>query len=392
MAIEDVTSVKDGKNAPDTILRVLAWPAMSVGNRYPQTLYGHMPSVTVDPFLPGWRTFVTLFGRPYDIFHIHWLESPFWRTGQLAIARATIVTLLATIVVKLRGGRVIWTAHDPVPHQMKSNALLRQGIFGLLWRCYSALFLKMTDGVILLSETHRAGLLERRPYLRKRPSALIPHPHFKDVYPNTVSKRDARAALSLGEGETVLLLLGNLRPYKNAEGLIEAFRGTTDPSLRLVIAGDPDGDAYVAELRTLAGDDPRISLHFGFVPDDRLQLFLNAADCVVIPFRNATNSGSVALALSFARPVAVPAIPVFNELLGIVGREWMYLLDGDLSATELGGIKEWIGSSRPAEPPLDVLDWDHIGLKTERFFRSVRYPTGGDIPVQQSHSSEPTVE
>lgn len=392
MAIGDVTTVKDGKDAPDTILRVLAWPAMAVGNRYPQTLYAHMPGVTADPYLPGWRTFVRLFGRPYDIFHIHWLESPFWRIGQLAIVRATIVTLLATIVVRLRGGRVIWTAHDPVPHQMKSNALLQRGIFGLLWRCYSALFLRMTDGVILLSETHRAGLLERRPYLRRRPSALIPHPHFKDIYPNTVSKRDARAALGLGDSETVLLLLGNLRPYKNAEGLIEAFRETTDPSLRLVIAGDPDGNAYVAELRALAGNDERISLHFGFVPDDRLQLFLNAADCVVIPFRNATNSGSVALALSFARPVAVPAIPVFNELLGIVGREWMYLLDGNLSAAEIDNIKTWIGSSRPAEPPLDVLDWDHIGRRTEQFFRSVRYQTGSNLPSRQSYLSRSTVE
>jgi beta-1,4-mannosyltransferase len=373
-----MTEVKDAPTEAnvkptDAPLRILAWPAVSTGNRYPQTLYSHM-NATVDPFFPGWGTFASLFVRRYDIFHIHWLESPFWRTGQLAIVRAVLLTLLATIVVKLRGCRVVWTAHDPVPHQMKSNARLHHGAFGLLWRLYSALFLKMADGVTLLSETHRPVVLKRRPYLRGLPFTVIPHPHFKDVYPNTVGKRDAREALALGQDETVLLLLGNLRPYKNAEGLIEAFRGTTDPLLRLVIAGDPDGPAYIAELTALAGNDPRISFHFGFVADDRLQLFLNAADCVVIPFRNATNSGSVALALSFARPVAVPTIPVFRELSAIVGPEWMYLLEGELSASELGNIQAWIRSSRASEPPLDVLDWDHIGERTEQFFRSVIHP------------------
>lgn len=362
--------IREDQKTSHPPLRILAWPAVSIGNRYPQTLYAHM-NATVDPFFPGWGTFASLFVRRYDIFHIHWLESPFWRTGKFPIVRAIILTLLATVILKLRGCRVVWTAHDPVPHQMKSNAPLHKGIFGLLWRWYSALFLKMTDGVTLLSETHRPIVLKRRPYLHGRPFALIPHPHFKGVYPNTVSKADARAELKLDDKATVLLLLGNLRPYKNAEGLIEAFRATTDPSLRLVIAGDPDGPAYIAELEALAGTDPRISFHFGFVADDRLQVFLNAADCVVIPFRNATNSGSVALALSFAKPVAVPAIPVFKELAAIVGSEWMYLLEGELNAAELANIQRWIGSSRASAPPLDTLDWNHIGARTEQFFRLV---------------------
>src|SRR3546814_9385253 len=58
-------------------------------------------------------------------------------------------------LLKLRGASIIWTAHDPVPHDMKGNAIFRRGAFYWLWRVYSHLLVAMTDGVILLSATHR---------------------------------------------------------------------------------------------------------------------------------------------------------------------------------------------------------------------------------------------
>src|SRR3546814_17987308 len=77
----------------------------------------------------------------------------------------------------------------------------------------------------------------------------------------------------------------------------------------LLIAGKADTPAYAKKLRALGGEDERIRFSFDFIPDDALQLYLSAADLVVIPFRKATNSGSVALALSFPRTAAVPDIP-----------------------------------------------------------------------------------
>lgn len=364
-------SLKQHEAVAGKDLKILAWPAISA-NRYPETLYAHLPDAAVDEFRPGWSYIGKVLRERYDIFHIHWLERTFWHTARSAIIRSVIVVLVTATIVKLRGGRLVWTAHDPAPHQMRANAALHKGALGLLWRCYSALLLKMVDGVILLSETHRDGLLEARRQLCSAAFAVIAHPHFKGVYPNSIGRHEARARLELDQDATVLLLLGILRPYKNAEGLITAFRETLDPALRLVIAGDAESAEYAAELTRLAGGDPRIFLHFGFVADDDLQLFLNASDCVVIPFKKATNSGSVALALSFSRPVAVPDIPVFRELSAVVGREWMYLFDGEISAVKLQHILAWIDAERADEPPLETLGWDHIGQQTAEFFRLVK--------------------
>src|SRR3546814_17097186 len=143
--------------------------------------------------------------------------------------------------------------------------------------------------------------------------------------------------------------------------------------LRLLIAGKSDTPAYAKKLRALGGEDERIRFSFDFIPDDALQLYLSAADLVVIPFRKATNSGSVALALSFARPVAVPAIPVFREVRDIVGSDWLYLFRGELDAHGLARIIAWARTNpRAAEPDLGEMDLERIAACKQEFFSAVR--------------------
>src|SRR3546814_7821815 len=82
---------------------------------------------------------------------------------------------------------------------------------------------------------------------------------------------------------------------------------------------------------------------------------------------------SVALALSFARPVAVPDIPVFREVRDIVGSDWLYLFRGELDAAGLERIIAWARTTpRAAEPDLGELDWERIAERPMDFFHAVR--------------------
>ncbi len=49
-----------------------------------------------------------------------------------------------------------------------------------------------------------------------------------------------------------------------------------------------------------------MTVHEGYVPDDRLDLFLNAADRVVLPYTEILTSGAAILAMSFGRPIIAP--------------------------------------------------------------------------------------
>src|SRR3546814_2694112 len=117
----------------------------------------------------------------------------------------------------------------------------------------------------------RDPLLERSPALAGKPCHIVPHPHSRGAYPNSVTKADARADLGLEPDARVVLFIGQLRPYKNVPALIRAFRRLPDEKLRLVIAGLPANPDVRTDVETLAREDPRIRLHLDFVPDDRVQ-------------------------------------------------------------------------------------------------------------------------
>jgi glycosyltransferase involved in cell wall biosynthesis len=60
------------------------------------------------------------------------------------------------------------------------------------------------------------------------------------------------------EPQQYILFVGRLVPENCAHHLVEAFRGL-DTSLKCVIVGDaPYAEAYIADLKAQAGDDPRI--------------------------------------------------------------------------------------------------------------------------------------
>jgi glycosyltransferase involved in cell wall biosynthesis len=76
-----------------------------------------------------------------------------------------------------------------------------------------------------------------------------------------------------------VLFLGRVQTYKGPQVLIRAFRGLSNPALRLHIAGTgPDLEA----CRSLAEGDPRIRFH-GFIGGDDLRDLMALADCAVLP-------------------------------------------------------------------------------------------------------------
>lgn len=118
--------------------------------------------------------------------------------------------------------------------------------------------------------------------------------YFWDTYrrktvfiPNGVNPPQIRPAEEIRrkfglEKGSYILFLGRLVPEKGLVYLIEAFRGL-DTDKKLVIAGGAsDTDAFAAELRQMAAEDPRI--HFtGFVQGTLLEELYSNAYCYCLP-------------------------------------------------------------------------------------------------------------
>ena len=146
---------------------------------------------------------------------------------------------------------------------------------------------------------------------------VIPHPSYIDVYPNLVTQSAARADLGLRPEHKVVAFFGGIRPYKGIDVLLDVFEEVAQiaPETRLLVVGPPGRFAEVEDLQDRCEANPSILATFNRVAGADVQVFLNAADAVVLPHRSVLNSGSVMLAFSFGRPVIAPAAGCLTELL-----------------------------------------------------------------------------
>lgn len=245
--------------------------------------------------------------KKVDVLHFHHFQSLYCNSGHTRARLVYVVKFaLYLLFADLLGYRTILTLHNLKPtHPLKPDWI------DFLGHWVAA---NLTQRVIVHCDEARQLMAAR--YGRKNNVYKVSHPNYIDYYPNNISKRDAREKLNLPEKARVFLFLGGVRPNKGIETLIEAFINLTDDDLILLIAGKAETkNGYPEQLQRLAEKDTRISLHFGFIPDEELQVFYNACDLVVLPFAWILTSSSTILAMSYSKPVIAPKMGCIPELV-----------------------------------------------------------------------------
>ncbi len=167
-------------------------------------------------------------------------------------------------------------------------------------------FIKPIDGFITMSQKVLGDLKQ---FAKNKPAQFVPHPLY-DNFGEIISKHEARKKLGINEDEKVLLFFGFIRKYKGLDILLKAMKTLKTEynvhNLKLLIAGEfyEDEKNYQDLL-----NDPTIKdnliLHTQFISDSEVKYYLCAADCVVQPYRSATQSGVTPLAYHFEKPMIV---------------------------------------------------------------------------------------
>ena len=237
-----------------------------------------------------------------------------------------------------------------------------------------------SDAFVCLTEHSRTLALERFPALAGRPGYIVPHGHYRDAYPRTVSRESARQTLSLPPQGTVLLHFGLMRPYKNVPHLIGTFRAvprlrapsswlSASPTMRL-------SSAKSATPRTARRTCGSTSAGYRL---KKCSSFLLAADLVVLPYRRILNSGVVMLALTFARPVLVPDLGAMRDQQRAFGAEWIRLYRGELTPEELAAACTWATARRDREPDLARRNRAEIARRTCAVYATLMSSPPGEI-------------
>ena len=295
-------------------MRVLVFPRDDV-NPYQRLLYGEMgrlgarvtylgrltPSHTLNLLLlPAELAARRAAGA--RLVHLHWVfdfslpGSSRW-TPLRQLAQLWFALWLRT--VRLLGMRLVWTAHNVLPHGrvFADDVSARRSLV-------RASDLVFAHSPAVLTELAALGATARR-------SVVIPHGPFGPA----ASGMPLRVP---GHGDQVrqLLFFGKVEEYKGVEDLLAAL--ATMPAglpARLTIAGQCDDPALRSRLCALASaTGGRAVLRLEHVPEDEVTGLLAASDVVVLPFRTITTSGSAMLALAHGRPLIVPDLPALADL------------------------------------------------------------------------------
>jgi beta-1,4-mannosyltransferase len=342
-------------------MRALIFPdnGPKISNPYCDLLYRNMEQFGAST--QGFTPSRAIFGK-YEIFHLHWPEYYLAQSATKAFV-GTAGLLFSILWMRLRGTRIIWTAHN-----LHSHKLLYPSAERWFWKR----LMPTLDGFIALTEFSVSQARAEFPMLRSTPAFVIPHGDYRASYPKTVSGAEARRKLGIPAGKSVVLFFGGIYAYKNVPHLMDTFLRADLQDAVLLIAGAPSSAQEGHELAELAIHDSRIQLHLRRIPDDEVQDFFAAADLAVLPFREILNSGSAVLALSFDRPVLVPALGSMPELQTRVGGDWVRTYTGELDAPELAAAIAWArNSQRPANPDLSDFDWGSIARDTVAVYKQL---------------------
>ena len=155
----------------------------------------------------------------------------------------------------------------------------------------------------------------------------------------------------------VVLFFGHVRRYKGLEDLVAAM-----PIVRervpatLVVAGRFFTPLrHVRALVERCGANDVVRLHPGYVRGDEVEDLFSCADVVALPYREASQSGIVAQAALFGKPVVATEVGGLAEAVGDLGILVPPASPDALAAGIVQALRD--PPPPPAMPPVDWDDW-----------------------------------
>ena len=199
-------------------------------------------------------------------------------------------------------------------------------------RPFNRYYLNSVDGFIYMSEQVHGELQK----YTSAPALFSPHPMFEN-FGARVERDRACEELGLDPETRYAMFFGLIRDYKGLDTLLEAWSKFRRDGYKLLIAGEfyASRDKYLAIIERL-GLKSDIVLHDYFIPDERVKYYFSAADCVVLPYKTATQSGVTQICYNFSTPVIVTNVGGLAEIVpdGRVGYVCEPSVDGVTSALE----------------------------------------------------------
>lgn len=321
---------------------------------------------------------VTILTERPDVIHCQWLREP-----------ETDYYLLRFL--KLIGYRVVYTAHNVIPHEAKKRD---KELFRRIYQIVDRVIVHALDNKREMTNTLS---------MSERQISVVPHGAYQMFYEEKCcGKEHARNSLGLPQEKVILLFFGGIRPYKGLEYLVDAFRSIRGKiaNLLLLIVGDVPGTkeaeesaSYYAEYMAQLEKEEAISCRREYVAFGSVGSYFIASDIVVLPYIKTYQSGVLSLACAAGRPAIVTDTGGLAEVVehgktGLVvqPKDAQGLADAistlvmDLDCAEAMG-------RRAKALANSIYSWDAVAQKTAEIYESLLQ--NNTIPQFTDHRRSP---
>lgn len=295
-------------------------PAYNIDKVYPHT--GIFKAIEAYPEFERYGSLIDL-----DKFYIVntcgrlWQLKAFWTNfllllfllrGKFDVIHLTWPANVYEFILYFLRKKMILTVHDPFPHT---------GLDTCIVRLRRKVAFRFVPYFLILNETQREQFLSfyNLPSKRVFNSSLSCYTYLKSVRPDLKTLPNGK----------YILFVGKISQYKGVDYLLPAMIKVHEcyPDVKLVVAGGGKYHFDISPYDSL----PYIDIRNRFIPDEELVALMKNALFMVCPYTDATQSGVVMSAFTFATPVVATNVGGLPEMLD-GGRLGMLIKEKDVDA------------------------------------------------------------
>jgi len=303
-------------------------------------------------------------GNP-GILHLHSLHVVLMGRNKLFRLIKLLLFIAQVYILKISGTRTVWTVHEWSDKLNSGNQEIPA--------THAKILGKVLDAFITHCETTQNEIRDAFS-LEKQKVFVVPHGNYVDVYENKINQSEARQQLNIPSENVSFLLFGSIYRYKGVLEAIYAFKQLNHPHTSLIIAGNPKE----ADLKDLIDKEIDGYSNILFVPqripEEHVQIYMNASDCVLVPYTVFTTSGVAILAMSFGRACIAPKVGFFSDMLDEVGS---VLYDVEGPADLLDAMKQFVSKKNDIDKMgihnrtvAEQWNWSVVAKNTYEIYRS----------------------
>lgn len=262
-------------------------------------------------------------------------------------------------------------------HEIQDISEASLPMAGTAARASMTRLLRHASGIVVHSSADEEAIRAAFPTGRGMRVAVIPHGPFEQVT-KPIEPRHRKPGEPLK-----LLFFGVIRPYKGLDDLAVAFEElvASGEHVSLTVVGEPwqHNDPVLERLRSAPGLQGKVEIVDRYVRDDEVSGYLADSDILVLPYRRASASGPLALAMAAGMPVVTTDVPALEEVTaGYSGAIHVPTHDPAALAQGIKDAQRLVGQHH--ESPLS---WPAIVERYETLFDAIGVPDNPHRPAPE---------